>query len=46
MSNLSGGELERAYLAQALLNNPKLLSLDESTASLDNISKLNLLELV
>lgn len=46
MSNLSGGELERAYLAQALLNNPKLLILDESTASLDNISKLNLLELV
>jgi len=35
----SGGEKQRAYLAQALLPNPNLLILDESTASLDNEMK-------
>ncbi|WP_283587467.1 ABC transporter ATP-binding protein [Limosilactobacillus viscerum] len=42
----SGGEKQRAYLAQALLPNPRLLILDESTASLDNEMKYNLLDLV
>ena len=42
----SGGEKQRAYLAQALLPNPRLLILDESTASLDNEMKYNLLNLV
>lgn len=42
----SGGEKQRAYLAQALLNRPKLLILDESTASLDNEMKFELLDLV
>lgn len=42
----SGGEKQRAYLAQALLPNPGLLILDESTASLDNEMKYELLDLV
>lgn len=42
----SGGEKQRAYLAQALLQQPNLLILDESTASLDNEMKYELLDLV
>lgn len=42
----SGGEKQRAYLAQALLPAPQLLILDESTASLDNEMKYELLDLV
>jgi zinc/manganese transport system ATP-binding protein len=42
----SGGEKQRAYLAQALLPDPQLLILDESTASLDNEMKYELLDLV
>src|SRR5699024_2702146 len=42
----SGGEKQRAYLAQALLAHPQLLILDESTASLDNEVKYELLDLV
>ena len=43
---VSGGEKQRAYLAQALLPKPGLLILDESTASLDNEMKYELLDLV
>lgn len=42
----SGGEKQRAYLAQALIDNPQLLILDESTASVDNEMKYELLDLV
>lgn len=42
----SGGEKQRAYLAQALLADPNLLILDESTASLDSEKKYELLDLV
>lgn len=42
----SGGERQRAYLAQALINKPKLLILDEATANLDNIAKFQLMDLI
>lgn len=46
MGLASGGEKQRAYLAQALVNDPHLLILDESTASLDSDMKYELLDLV
>ena len=42
----SGGEKQRAYLAQALCADPKLLILDEATASLDTTNKNELLQLL
>lgn len=42
----SGGEKQKAYLAQALLNDPGILILDESTASLDVEAKMQLMDLV
>ncbi|TYA97448.1 ABC transporter ATP-binding protein [Lactobacillus sp. SL9-6] len=42
----SGGERQKAYLAQALVEAPNLLILDESTASLDPVTKTELLDLV
>lgn len=46
LGSASGGEKQRAYLAQALIKSPQLLVLDESTASLDNEMKYDLLNLV
>ncbi|MDO1604972.1 ATP-binding cassette domain-containing protein [Lactobacillus sp. YT155] len=42
----SGGEKQKAYLAQAIVNNPDVLILDESTASLDGSAKEKLMEVV
>lgn len=42
----SGGERQRAYLAQALLANPDLLILDEATASMDVDAKQEIMTLV
>lgn len=42
----SGGEKQKAYLAQALLDDPNFLILDESTASLDVNTKQELMDLV
>ncbi|KRL99180.1 metal ABC transporter ATP-binding protein [Liquorilactobacillus satsumensis] len=42
----SGGEKQRAFLAQALCAEPKLLILDEATASLDKDAKHKLLQLI
>ncbi|MFD1471717.1 ATP-binding cassette domain-containing protein [Companilactobacillus mishanensis] len=42
----SGGEKQKAYLAQALVNMPGVLILDESTASLDVDVKIQLMDLV
>ncbi|MCM2437641.1 ATP-binding cassette domain-containing protein [Periweissella beninensis] len=46
LGTASGGEKQKAYLAQALVNQPELLILDESTANLDNVMKYELLDLV
>lgn len=46
LGRASGGEKQRAYLAQALVRRPQLLILDESTASLDHEMKYELLQLV
>lgn len=42
----SGGEKQKTYLAQSLLNDPQILILDESTASLDVEVKMQLMDLV
>ncbi|KRL05530.1 metal ABC transporter ATP-binding protein [Liquorilactobacillus oeni] len=42
----SGGEKQRAFLAQALCAEPRLLILDEATASLDKDAKHKLLKLI
>lgn len=46
LGTISGGEKQRAFLAQALIKRPQLLILDESTASLDPRTKKEVLEVV
>lgn len=46
VGRLSGGQKQRVYLAQALMNEPDLLILDESTASLDIETKQEVMQLV
>lgn len=38
INNLSGGELQRTFIVKSMLNEPKLLILDEPTASIDKLS--------
>ena len=46
LRGLSGGELQRVYLARALVSDPKLLLLDEPTAGVDEQGRLEFLELL
>ncbi|WP_390410135.1 metal ABC transporter ATP-binding protein [Lacticaseibacillus jixiensis] len=46
LGRASGGEKQKAYLAQALLTHPNFLILDEATASLDVNTKVELMTLV
>ncbi|MGN1272648.1 MAG: metal ABC transporter ATP-binding protein [Lactobacillus sp.] len=46
MGEASGGQKQRAYLAQALLDHPNMIILDEATASLDPAAKEELMELI
>lgn len=46
MGEASGGQKQRAYLAQALLYKPNMIILDEATASLDPSAKEELMQLI
>ncbi|WP_329885960.1 ABC transporter ATP-binding protein [Pseudoramibacter faecis] len=46
MRNLSGGMVRRVGIAQALLNNPKILILDEPTAGLDPNERIRFRNLI
>lgn len=46
MGEASGGQKQRAYLAQALLDEPNMIILDEATASLDPLAKEELMNLI
>lgn len=46
MGEASGGQKQRAYLAQALLDEPNFIILDEATASLDPRAREELMNLI
>ena len=43
-SNLSGGQRQRLALARAIVNEPPILILDESTGALDPVSEVQVLD--
>jgi ABC-type multidrug transport system fused ATPase/permease subunit len=42
--NISGGEIQRIGIARALISNPKLIILDESTSALDSFTENQILK--
>jgi zinc transport system ATP-binding protein len=46
LGGLSGGEMQRVYLARALVNSPELLLLDEPTAGVDARGRVEFLDLL
>jgi ABC-type Mn2+/Zn2+ transport system ATPase subunit len=46
LSGLSGGEMQRVYLARALVNSPELLLLDEPTAGVDARGRVEFLDVL
>ena len=43
---LSGGQLERVYIASVLMLDPKLIIADEPVASLDMVNGLQIMDLL
>ncbi|SHK39609.1 metal ABC transporter ATP-binding protein [Tepidibacter formicigenes] len=46
IGQLSGGQLQKVLIARALINDPKILMLDEPTASIDSKTKIEIYEML